>query len=267
MAVLKKVQPGDAFAMSADTFNTFVDTANKVRSMKDGHVGALAPPMVDQSGEIVLVKNSSGAAVGRFGILGINGPVFSPADNENEFKKRVVLDGVAPLLADHLGRFVITCEPLAEGKIGRAKVTGVTPVTINIVNVDHEYADIEDGNTSRLISGSGSAYILWPRGGSTGEQLAVVRFGGGASFDFTLCRVTVDGGSAGGESGTCNLTYTVTDYSSALIFATQESPMRPRMSYVEYNSPSANSFGVWSTRLERLVYAIDEIPNTTACET
>ena len=46
--------------------------------------------------DVVLVRNDSGADVGRFGILGIGGPIITPEDNLDEFKRMVAVSGVTP---------------------------------------------------------------------------------------------------------------------------------------------------------------------------
>ncbi len=78
---------------------------------------------------------------------------------------------------EHVGRFVILAEPLADGEIGRAFAHGVCPVKINVEDESHTFADIEDAQTHYLKSGtSGAAQILWAESG-TGEVWAIVRLG------------------------------------------------------------------------------------------
>ena len=92
MAVIRKVQPGEPLKIPAAAYNAFVDAANStkaamLRNGQDaGNLGA----------GTVLVRNATGADLGRFSIVGIDGPVISPTDNLTEFQNRIVLSGVEP---------------------------------------------------------------------------------------------------------------------------------------------------------------------------
>ncbi|MCK4625175.1 MAG: hypothetical protein KAV00_07690 [Phycisphaerae bacterium] len=172
---LKKVKSGDALVIPAQTFNTFIDAARDFRARQHGR--AQNAQQTFRSSGIVLVKNISGYDQDRFAVLGINSPVITPTDNEDEFKNRIALRGVVPAEDEHVGRFVILAEPLADGEIGRAFAHGVCPVKVNVEDEAHAYADIEDAQAQYLKSGtSGAAQILWAESG-TGEVWAVVRLG------------------------------------------------------------------------------------------
>ena len=170
---MKKVQSGDPLKIPAATFNTFIDAARDFRSRQQGRAQN-AQPGFRQSG-IVLVKNASGSDRGRFNVLGIDSPIFTPTDNEEEFKNRVALSCITPVEADHTGRFVILLEPIANNEIGLGCVHGVCPVKIDVTDEDQQYADISNGETGKLKSSStGAAQILWVEPG-TGEKWAIVR--------------------------------------------------------------------------------------------
>lgn len=91
-AHMKKVQSGDPLKIPAGTFNTFVDAAQdflrRQRSIGRTPV-ADRPPF-----ETVLLKNASGADRGRFEVLGIDGPVFTPTDSLEAFTSGIALAGV-----------------------------------------------------------------------------------------------------------------------------------------------------------------------------
>ena len=170
---LKKVKTGDPLVIPAQAFNSFVDAANdlKARQMDGGNGVHRSMPV-----QYVLVKNGSGADLDRFGVLGIDAPVILPTDNLDEFKNRVVLSGVTPA-AKHAGRFVVLHEPLANGSIGRACISGACLVKVNVIREGHTFADVEPAQAGRLKSvASGSASILWSESG-TGEKWAVVKLG------------------------------------------------------------------------------------------
>jgi len=124
----------------------------------------------------VHVKNASGADRARFAVLGIDSPIFSPSEAADNFANQVALVGVTPT-ADHAGKFVVLLEPIADGEIGQAVVSGVTPVKVNVTDEAHTRADVQAGQAGYLASGdSGSALILWKEAG-TGEKWALVNLG------------------------------------------------------------------------------------------
>jgi hypothetical protein len=150
---------------------------------------------------MILVRNESGVTVPRFGVLGINGVMFDPAVDEQSFMNQVALSGVTPAILTHRGKFIILAEPIADGDIGRAWITGSCPVMVSVSDEAHQFAEVYDGDAARLKSAQhGSARILWKQDG-TGELWAIVRLaeenprtimvkatstwsGGGAGADF-----------------------------------------------------------------------------------
>ncbi len=130
----------------------------------------------------MLVKNNSGADRGRFNVLGIDGPIFTPTESLDSFKNTIALKGITPAAATHVGKFVILQEPLADGELGRAVISGVTPVKIDVTDAGHGYADVKDAVCGTLASAaSGSSMILWAESG-TGEKWAIVKLGGGGGL-------------------------------------------------------------------------------------
>jgi len=171
---LKKVKSGEPLRIPAATFNTFVDAARDYLQRQQG-TGQTATQTFRQTG-IVPVKNASGADRGRFDILGIDSPVFTPTESIESFKNTVAVKGVTPA-AGHTGSFVVLLEPVADGEIGGGVVSGVTPVKVNVADESHGYADIAAGQAGYLASGeSGSALILWKETG-TGQKWALVKIG------------------------------------------------------------------------------------------
>jgi len=179
---LKKVRAGDRFHIPAQTYNAFIDAAVDYRRRTQSIGGATGSS--HRQADIVLVRNESGGALARGSILGIDGPVIAPADNESEFINRTSLSCVVPVAGTHEGRFVVLVEPLADGAMGLAYVFGVCPVKVNVEDAEAEdylHAEIADGVTDRLrVSPTGSATILWKESG-TGPKWALVRIGGGAA--------------------------------------------------------------------------------------
>jgi len=174
----KKVRSSEPLRIPAAAYNAFIDAAKDFESPAHDQRRHVAQTL--RSAGIVLVKNASGAVRGRFHILGIDSPLFTPDVAENEFKNRITISGITPATADHTGRFAILLEPLGVNAIGWACVAGVCPARVDVTNVAHEYAEIKDAEAGYLASAShGSALILW-RAGGTGEQWAILSLVGAA---------------------------------------------------------------------------------------
>jgi hypothetical protein len=171
---LKKVKPGDPLKIPASTFNTFIDTARDFRARQQATSQQPRPGVKRDA--VVYVRNNSGADRGRFDVLGINTPVFTPSDALEAFQGGPALAGVTPTAA-HGGRFMVMLTPTANGAIGTAMIDGVCAVKVNVTDEAHAFADVADGQAGYLASGSsGSAAILWKESG-TGQKWAIVRLG------------------------------------------------------------------------------------------
>ena len=163
----KKVQRGDRLSIPAETFNTFIDAAKDFRN-RTQNVARQRQLDLPQTG-VVLVKNGTADDIERFHVLGVDRPIFTPGESLFSFQDQIAVVGITPTEDDHLGRFLVLQEPLRAGMIGRACVSGVTPVRLNVLEEEHDWADIEDGETDSLKTDTaGSAFILWkepPTGG------------------------------------------------------------------------------------------------------
>lgn len=195
---LSKVPPGARGLLSGSTFNTIaraVDIAERSQGAGGNPLGVLV-----YTPTVVMVQNSSGADItNESGVLGINGPIITPAVNLNEALKGPTIDGVAPVAGTHEGNFVVVRGPLKSGSIGRGVISGATWARVDIVSADDLYADIADGDTAKLVSGATGFRILW-QPGTTGEQWALVNMGqssGGAAVAFgKVTSVNLSGNTA-----------------------------------------------------------------------
>jgi hypothetical protein len=200
-AVLKKVRSGDPLVIPAATFNTFVDTA---RYVADQRCSAQLDPGRDyrQAG-IVLIRNESGADRARCEVLGISGIIVKPTDNADAFKERVALRGTSPG-SEHVGRFAVLLEPLAQDAIGRACVDGVCAVKVELADEAHVFAEVSPGDPAKLRSGtSGSAALLWVQPPAERETIGVAwtvaKIGlptGAASMAAAFAMITSKAGTA-----------------------------------------------------------------------
>ena len=171
---LRKVGRGEPLEVPASAYNAFVDAA-KAHRAEQLTVGRKT--LRDQTLNLVMIRNDSGGAVGQYGILVVDEPVLLPSVNETIFKNELALSCIEPIESgpSGQGRFVVLVEPLADEAVGLAAVSGVVQVKIDIVDEDHEFADIIGGETGYLESAeTGSAQILWSAPGS-GVKWCVVR--------------------------------------------------------------------------------------------
>ncbi|NLE60888.1 MAG: hypothetical protein GX616_21295 [Planctomycetes bacterium] len=202
---LKKVKPGDPLAIPAETYNTFIDVAQAFRGRQ---INLAGPPAIagDNTGSI-LVRNASGADRGRFSILGIQGVVIAPADNLEAFQNRIALSVGLPVAGEP---FAVLQEPVADGSIGRAMVTGVSVVQLNILDASHGYAKAGTDPGSLTTDTSGNARILWKESGTdlkwgvvqfpvstAGTGLAVLKYNGSRTGKRYSGNVVNDDGSLG----------------------------------------------------------------------
>lgn len=175
---LRKVHPGDQLRIPARDYNSFVDAAIAHRRSEGNLLGgdnSLAPwPAC-----VVLVRNDTDDEVDRFAVLGIDGVLFTAADNLGEFTNRPAVKCVVPT-STHTDRFVVTTEPIAQGKIGRAVIAGITPVKLDVQSETDKFASATVVTTSLKSSAFGTAQILYREPG-TGVQWAIVRFPVGGS--------------------------------------------------------------------------------------
>lgn len=195
MPDFRPLKPGDRIsAISAAAYNAGI--RGGIEYLQRSHP-ANSPGYAEASQEcIIKVRNDSGAAVDRFGVLGLGNPVVTPTDSLGEFQRQIVLIGTTPTAASHTGKFAIMREPVPSGAIGEAFVAGACIVQINVTDATHALADVADGDAAKLASGtSGAAKILWKESG-TGTKWAVVFFG--ASVADPAVTVKITGTASGG---------------------------------------------------------------------
>jgi len=157
---LKKVRTGDKLNIPATAYNAFVDAALDLRSRQSG-ISRTPQTTIHQPG-IVLLRNDSGEDRIRFDVLGLDRPIPTPAENEDEFQNRTCLSGVTPEMLKHRSKFGILLEPIPMGAMGRALVSGVTVAWVWFESELHAYADVCDGDAWSLQSAPyGAARCIW----------------------------------------------------------------------------------------------------------
>ncbi len=181
---LAKVSPGQPLRIAADTWNAVMEATSSIQAERFGQ-GAGPAERSLALGEI-LVRNDTGAARGRFDVVGLGDPLILPSVNLAGFQSRVAMRGIAPD-AGRPGVCVVLQEPLAAGRIGRALASGVTPVRLQVNAAADTAAEVTNGSSVLASAATGTALILWKEAG-TGLRHAVVRLhgpsaGGGGSGD------------------------------------------------------------------------------------
>ena len=120
------------------------------------------------------IKNNSGAAVGRYGILGVSDVIIKKSDAEATFwGPSLELVGVKPTAA-HAGRTAHCLGPIDDGKIGLAIIPTAIQCQVDMVAAGDRFASVIDNDVAKLRSGASGTYPLIPAETGTGVKWAVV---------------------------------------------------------------------------------------------
>lgn len=201
----RRVTAGEPFRPLAPTWNAMLDAAQAHQQNK--RTGGAPAGSFFRASDIIAVLNDSGADVGAFGILGIDGVACAPGTDLQEFVNRPILRGVTPT-SDHTGKFIVALDGIAAGQVGLAVAAGVCVAKVEMQSSSHKCADVYANDKTKLKSAvEGSVQILYVESG-TGTKWAIVRLGrsGGAAFE----KVRVSGNLAGGGKYNGNVVKTPT---------------------------------------------------------
>jgi hypothetical protein len=183
---LRKVATGDPLVIPAAAYNAFIDAARANQSGRS-LVGTVGPGGAPST--LVPVRNDSGATRGRFEVLGISGTVFA-ASSLDAFQNYPILTGVSPTTA-HTGAFLVLLAPVKNNEIGLGLLEGLVPVQVNVTRTDHRFADVTNGDATRLTSAAlGSAQLLYAAA-ATGLQWMLVRLGPSGSVGTATTPYTI----------------------------------------------------------------------------
>ncbi len=174
-----RLSPGDVWRPAADALNGYQDAADYVRDLKAGG-GALPVRGDSRQVVIVTVKNTSGQDCSRFDVLGIDSPIFLPADNLDVFCNRAGFSCIKPQILDHARRFVVLLQPVAKDDLVQACLVGVVPVRLKVVFEWHQFAHIAEDDPTCLVSDCVGYPILWKDSDAdeNGNRWALVKIGG-----------------------------------------------------------------------------------------
>lgn len=152
---------------------SYVDKLNEAVEAVETFGFRAGPPAALPAG-LIPIRNTTGADVARFDILGIDAPVISAADNAEAYITIAGFDGITPILFDHALKFVIVPAPIPTGGFGYGVATGLVAAKVDIRSAEHTHAGIRSsggpptlwsdfGGPGRIISqesGTGEKYCL-----------------------------------------------------------------------------------------------------------
>ena len=167
-----RITPGQSLerAISARAWNRAQDAADVVLERNEGL--GVDPSELNRVPNFVMIRNESGVAVPRFGVLAIEGVVIDPSGGTltgtdqasslaREFARRPVVRGITPILG-YEERFAVLLEPAPADAVVRAAVGGTFACLVHIVNTGHRFATIKNGDRTQLQSAScGIIQLLW----------------------------------------------------------------------------------------------------------
>ena len=165
--------PGERWQPVAGVLNGYQEAADYVRDLKQSG-GAVPGRGAAFQPAVVTVKNDSGGDCGRFAVLGIDRPIFTPDDNLSSFASRVGFSCVLPESPTHAGRFVVLLRPLRQGELGPAAIAGAVQVRVYVNSTDDKFCDIIDAEEVE-----GETCCLGTGGSGARDSLAGGRCGGG----------------------------------------------------------------------------------------
>lgn len=200
-----KVQPGEPMRIPASTYNSMVDAAQDFQQRRRG-VGAdpLKPARYEGT---VRVRNDTGSHLFRFSVVGLGEVVITQSDNPQSFYSRPTFVVERPEITaalkygKHVAKVAVIQEPIREGAIGWAKISGLTPVKVNVQNNYDDIAILQDSSSgvgavlpfvSSTVGQSGAS-ILWHEADATGVQWCLVLLGNFRSKFASMYRATLDG--------------------------------------------------------------------------
>ena len=159
MADFSPVQPGDPFRPQAMVWNEMLAVLNQNRKIPKA---TIPDREWDRASSVeILVKNTTGSDLTRFGIVGIDTPTITAPTSIEDWDGFRVFDGETPTSSSFIA---ITQEPILNGYVGRAVVVGLTPVLVNITNAAHGYC-VPGTSLTQLTSaatqGTNGTKILW----------------------------------------------------------------------------------------------------------
>jgi hypothetical protein len=174
--------------ITAANFNRIASATESVEAMQQG--GKM--PQGNNTAALVKVKNASGGNLKRFAAVAMAAPVFTPESSEAEGTKKSQfwagpLVTVESITADDTRKIAIMAEPVADGKVGAAVVSGITPAVVSKPASGSEFTGAKAVAAGLELTTSGGLPVIWWDSSGTGKLAAIVE-------------VTTGGGNCAAES-------------------------------------------------------------------
>jgi hypothetical protein len=164
------VQPGQSAGRNARNENAIREQLRR-QSMQQFQQNTPVPDAAPATSQTtVRIKNASGGDWPRFSVLRVTAPTIDPSDNLNTWQRTPVLDADEP---DGTGQIAILLEPIGDGRIGRAAVSGIVPVLIDSTTADPTHALPIDSDITKM-TGSTTGYPILARESGSGEKWGLV---------------------------------------------------------------------------------------------
>lgn len=240
---LQPVEPGrvSPFLLSPATVNATLDAARAFRDRRRGKLGGDPFDELGDAANYCRVKwdGDIGLFLSAFSVLAYGASTVDPEDASlrQDSSKAPVFKGSAPILAS--SPFVITTEPIQGQSIGRAVVSGLAVVQVDVQNAAHRRAQPSPGITANLVSGGAGVPIVWPQEFTqTGLQWCEVLLGDSAD---SLPQFYWDESSFG-DTGT----YGVNTFLAGNTFCSSQTPMLFASGFVQTGGSGATIWIGWN---------------------
>jgi len=166
MTTIRQPEAGKSFLLSNDTLSKLLGLLKKSKPSTAGSYNT-------DTNQISIV-NRTGEAVQSFNTLEVTNS-YVPSSQDDYSSDLLFECGTPPIDATKLA---VLQEPLNDGEVGIAIVSGATSVRVNVTDTSHRFAE-PVGDVVLESSSSGPIEILDPPT-STGEQLLKCTFAGGS---------------------------------------------------------------------------------------
>ena len=127
----QRLKAGQPWRVTQATADAIIESAEQYAQHSHDPVG-LPPPEYRFEGEILDVRNDSGAALNRFSVVGLDNALITDDKNLLEFQNFPRFSALTPKWPDHVGRYGVLIEPIAANAIGKCLVSGVVPVQVRL---------------------------------------------------------------------------------------------------------------------------------------
>ena len=180
-----RVEPGQKIssAFSARAWNRAQDAADLVLDER-GRFGAGPQAGRELAPNTILIRNSTGYDVPWLGVLRVGGVLIDPSggtltgtdaasERARQFARRPVLNGFVPAVGFETN-FAVCMEPLANGQIGLAAVSGCFACRVFANGNGQRFATVIPGDVTQLQTADcGAVQLIWREPGLGANRWAI----------------------------------------------------------------------------------------------